>query len=124
MRTDEIKNEIYKIKKNRKKKIEQKDLKYEAGKYKYDFQQYETIRSSGESIYSGKISIHEADMNQTNLLENMKKFNNKSRPKTEEGKYKKRHTFDSESALYEGRELTLNASRKGIFPIKEKQGKD
>ena len=63
-------------------------------------------------------------MNQTNLLENMKKFNNKSRPKTEEGKYKKRHTFDSESAPYEGRELTLNASRKGIFPIKEKQGKD
>ena len=63
-------------------------------------------------------------MNQTNQLENMKKFNNKSRPKTEEGKYKKRNTFDSESALYEGRELTLNASRKRIFPIKEKQGKD
>ena len=60
-------------------------------------------------------------MNQTNLLENMKKFNNKSRPKTEEGKYKKRNTFDSESALYESRELTLNASRKRIFPIKEKQ---
>ena len=49
--------------------MKQKDLKYKAGKYKYDFQQYETIRSFGESIYSGKISIHEADMDQINLLE-------------------------------------------------------
>ena len=36
-------------------KIEQKDLKYKANKYLYDFQQFETIRSFGESIYTGKI---------------------------------------------------------------------
>ena len=50
------------------KKIKRKALKYEPGKYKYkyDFQQYETIRC--ESIYSGKISIHEDEMVQTNLL--------------------------------------------------------
>ena len=57
--------------KNDKIKIKRKDLKYETGKYEYGFQQYETIRSFGESIYSGNISIHEADMNQTNLLENI-----------------------------------------------------
>ena len=62
-------------------------------------------------------------MDQTNLLENMVKFNNKSRPKTKEGKYKKRNTFESVSALYEGRVLTLNDFRSRIFPIKEKQGK-
>ena len=39
------------------------------------------IRSFGESIYAGKINIHEAEMDQTNLLENMVKSNNKSRPK-------------------------------------------
>ena len=44
------------------------------------------IRSFGESIYSGKINIHKAQMDQTNLVENMVKFNNKSRPKTKEGK--------------------------------------
>ena len=43
-------------------------------------------------------------MDQTNLLENMKKFNDKSRPKTKEGKDKKRNTFDSLSALYHGQE--------------------
>ena len=61
MRTDEIKNEIDEIKKWED-KIKQKDIKYKAGKYKYDFQQYQTIRSFGESIYSGKISILEPDM--------------------------------------------------------------
>ena len=32
--------------------------------------------------------MHEADIDQTNLLENMVKFNNKSRPKIKEGKNK------------------------------------
>ena len=65
-------------------------------------------------------------MDQTNLLENMKQTNDKSRTKTKEGKNKKRNTFDISalicfyvSALYESRELTLNAFRSGIFPIKE-----
>ena len=75
----------------------------------------------GESNYIRKISIHEAEMDQTNLLENMVKFNNKSTPKTKIGKDRKGNTFDS--ALYEGRELILNAFRSRIFPIKEKQGK-
>ena len=44
-----------------------------------------TIISFGESIYSGKISILEVDMDQTNLLKNMKK-----------GKGKKRNTFNNE----------------------------
>ena len=65
----------------------------------------------------------EAEMDQTNLLENMVKFNNKYRPKIKEGKDKKINTFDGVSALYEGRELTLNAFRSRIFPIKEKRGK-
>ena len=43
------------------------------------------IRSSGDSIYTGKITIDERDIDQSNLLENMVKFNNKSRPKNKEG---------------------------------------
>ena len=39
------------------------------------------IRSFGDSIYTGKIPIDERDIDQSNLLENMVKFNNKSRPK-------------------------------------------
>ena len=66
-------------------KIKGRNLKYEAAKYKYDFQQYETIRSFGESIYPSKISINKTEMCRTNLLENMVKFDNTSRPKTNEG---------------------------------------
>ena len=39
--------------KNGKKKNKRKDLIHETNKYKYDFQQYEFIRSFGESIYAG-----------------------------------------------------------------------
>ena len=53
----------------------------------------------------------------------MNKSNNKYRPKTKESKDKKRNTYESVNALYEGWELTLNAFKSGIFPTKEKQGK-
>ena len=99
MRTGEIKNEIDEIRKWEEKN-NQKNLKYKTNKYLYDFQQLETIRSFGDSIYTGKINIDE--MNQTNLLVNMVKCHNKSKPKTEEGKDKKRNTFDSVNVLYEG----------------------
>ena len=62
-------------------------------------------------------------MDQANLLENMVKFNNKSRPRSKEDKDKKRNTFDCVNALYESRELRLNALRSGIFSIKEKKKK-
>ena len=41
-------------------------------------------------------------MDQSNLLENMVQFNNKSIQKNKEGKDKKMNTFDSVNALYEG----------------------
>ena len=49
-------------------------------------------------------------------------FNNKSRPRAIEGKDKKKVTCESASALYESRELTLNAFKSGIFPIKPTKG--
>ena len=61
MRTIEIKNEIDEIKK-REEIIKIKDLKYGGNKYRIYFQQFETIRSFGDSIYNGKINIKEAKM--------------------------------------------------------------
>ena len=85
MRNNEIKNEIYQIKKWEK-KIKREDLKYKTKNHTHGFQQYETIRSFGESIYTGKINIDEAEMDQRNLLRNLGDFNNKSRPRRIEGK--------------------------------------
>ena len=66
MRTNEIKSEIDEIKKWED-KIIRKDLKCEANKCIYDFEQFETIRSVGDNICIGKICINEAEMDQSNL---------------------------------------------------------
>ena len=83
-----MKNEIDEIKKWEE-KIKRGGSKYEVGKYKFDFQQYETIRYFGESIYTGKINIDEAERHQSNLLENIVKSNTKSKLKPKDGKDKK-----------------------------------
>ena len=57
MRINEIKNEIDKIKKCEE-KIKRRSLKYETKIY--DFQQYETIRIFGDTIYTRKANIAEA----------------------------------------------------------------
>ena len=64
MRNIKIKYKIDNIKKFEKKhsKRIRKDLINNANKCKYDFHQYETIRSFDESIYTGKISIDIAEI--------------------------------------------------------------
>ena len=52
----------------------------------------------------------------------MAEFDNKFRPKLKEDK-EKRNNFDSISVLCDGRELTLTAFKKEIFPIKATKGK-
>ena len=122
MRTNEIRNEVYEIKKWEE-KIKWKDLKYETRKYIYDFEQYKTIRSFGDSIYTRKANIVEAEADQNNPLKNIVEFTDKSRPRSKEGKDKKRGIYESAYALYEGRELALNKFKSRIFPIKVTQDK-
>ena len=88
MRTNEIKNQTDEIKKWEE-KVRQKDLVYKTNKYKYGFLQYETISLFGDSIYNSKISIDEAGIDQRSLLDGLRDFNDRSRPKTAEGKNKK-----------------------------------
>ena len=67
--------------------------------YKFDFQKFETIRSFGDSIWNGKISIKEAEMKQKNLRENILDFSNKSRPRSKKDKDKKQNAFHGIDAL-------------------------
>ena len=87
MRTNEIKNEIVEIRKWEE-KLKRRDYKCKTGKWLYDFQQFETIRYFGDSTYTSKIDIDEAEMDQRNLLENMAEINKKSNSKTNTGKAK------------------------------------
>ena len=79
---------------------------------------YMHIHDFGDNMYTDKTNIDEADRNKSILLENMIEFNNKPGARTKECKNKKINTFDSVSALYEGWELPLNASKSGIFSLK------
>ena len=76
MKTNEIKAEIDKIK-NWEEKFRREDLVHKRNKSKYDFQQYETTRSFGDSIYNGKSSIDEANLDQSSWLDGLKDFNDK-----------------------------------------------
>ena len=62
-------------------------------KQKLHFQQYDTIWSFGDNIYTGKINIGEAKMD--HLLNNWEEFSETYRSRTKEGKYKTRNTFES-----------------------------
>ena len=110
---NKIRNEIDEIKKWK---------ENETKKYIYDFQQYVTIKSFGESIYTRIAKIVETKEDQINLLKNIVEFNNKSEPRTKEGKDKKGDTYVSGYALSEGWELTLNTFKNGMFPIKAARG--
>ena len=63
MRNNKLKNKINEIKKWEE-KTKLRDSMYRANKYKYDFTQYETIRSFTESIYTGKIATNEIEIDQ------------------------------------------------------------
>ena len=69
MRTNQIRMKYMKLK-NGKIKLNEK-IQNMKQKNIYDFQKYETIKSFGDNIYTGKISIYEAEMDQSNILENV-----------------------------------------------------
>ena len=95
---------------------------YESSKYVYNFRRFWTIRSFGDAIFTGKITLSEANKKQSNLLDVISNFNNKVRPRSKVDKEKKSNSFESANVIYQDRELILNAFKSGISPIKATQG--
>ena len=58
--SDEAKEELNKILKIEK-TVAREKLVYKAGKYEYDFRNFNAIRTFGEDISNGKITLEEAD---------------------------------------------------------------
>ena len=109
MRTNEVENAIDEITKWEE-KIKRKDLKYKT--------------SFGDSIYTCEITIVEAEEDQSNLINNIVEFNDKSRTKSKMVKIKKEILIGNIAhALYEGWESTFNAFKSLIFPLKSAQAK-
>ena len=64
----EIKNELNEIKEYEK-KVNRDNMIYYSSKEPFDFRMFKTIRSFGDDIYSSKITINEADQEQSDLVE-------------------------------------------------------
>ena len=81
-------------------KTKRKNLKHETKTYVYDFQQYETVRSFGDSICARKINIVEVEGDQNNLLNKMVEFNDRTRSILKERKDKKKNKNKSAYVFY------------------------
>ena len=95
---------------------------YYSSKEPFDFRIFKTIRSFGDDNYSSKITINEADQEQSDLVEYILNFNNKTRPKNKDDKKNKTNILNSAENLYYGTELVINAFKSGLFPLKSTTG--
>ena len=66
------------------------DLSYETRKYVYNFQQFETMRSSAKNNFAGKINLNYADKEQSNSSIEILEFNDNTKPKETQRKKQKR----------------------------------
>ena len=88
MITNEVNNELSVIK-EMEYTIIGKHLKYKTNRRIFNFKKGKTIRSLGEDIVRGKITISKIDEKQSNFLINNLEFNYKARPKLEPYKRKR-----------------------------------
>ena len=86
--SDEAKEEINKILKIEK-NVGREKLVYDAGKYRHDSRTFNTIRTFGEDIYDVKITLEEADEDQSDLADEINKFIRETRPKNYDKKQEK-----------------------------------
>ena len=84
---DEAKEEFNKIKEIEK-NVDREKLFYKSNKNKnknenenkYSFKNFRTIKTFGEDVYNGEITLKEADKDQSDLLEKVNDFTKKTRP--------------------------------------------
>ena len=103
-------NKIKEIEKN----VDRKKLIYKTFKHTCDFRKFKKIRTFGESIYNGKITLEEADESQSDLLGEIKNFNDKTRPQTFKKKQMKEDTLSTLNNFYDAREMVLNGFKSKV----------
>ena len=95
-------------------------LFYKSDKNKYNFKNFQTIRTFGKDIYEGKITFEKADEYQSNLVEKINDSIKKTKPKNEEKKREKENVKKKLYYFYTGREMVLNGFKSKLFLTKSK----
>ena len=67
------------------KTVDREQLVYRASEYIYSFQNFRTI-TFGRDIYNEEITLKEAEEEQSNLLNKIRNFSDKTKPEDEEEK--------------------------------------
>ena len=116
---DEAKKELDKIKEIEK-TVDREKLVYRASEYTYNFRNFRTIRTLGRDIYEGKITLKEADEDQSNLLNDIRNFRDKTRPQNDKKKQEKEIVLKNLYNFFEAREILLDGFDSRTFLIKSK----
>ena len=116
---NEAKEEFNKIKEIEK-DVDWQKLFYKSNKSKNNFKNFQIIRTFGEDIYNGEITLEETDKDQSNLVEKINDFIKKTRPKSDKKTQEKENVEKNLYNFYEGREMVLNAFKNKIFLTKSK----
>ena len=95
---------------------------YYSRKEPFNFRIFKTINSFDDNIYSRKIATNEADQEQSDLIEYILNFNNKTRPKIKDDEKNKKNVLNSAENFYYGRELVINLFKSRLFPLKSETG--
>ena len=98
-------------------KIANSDLKYETNKYLFISKKFPMISSFDDRSFSSELTTIEADGKQSNIMNTNLEFNNKARPISKEHKKKKRDTYKTVNALYEGHNEFNKVTKRNEFYI-------
>ena len=79
---------------------------------------FKKIRTFGKDIHEGKITLEEADKDQSDLLNEIKNFSDKTRPKNYKKKQEKEIVHDNLYKFFAAREMVLNDFKSKIFLTK------
>ena len=109
---DEGEKEFDKIK-----QLEQLVLR--ASEYTYSFKSVQTIRAFGRDIYEGKITLKEADEDQSNLLNGIINLKmDKNGPQNDKKKQEKEIVLTNLYNFFEAEEILFDGFDSRIFSIK------
>ena len=100
--------------------VDREKLIFRASKYTYNFQNFQTIKTSGRDIYNGKITLKKADEDQASLLVEIMNFKKKTKSQHLEKNQERKDVLENLYNFFQGREKVLNAFDSKIFSIKIK----
>ena len=89
LNNDKARKELNKIKEPEK-TFDRENRVYRASEYRYDIRNIQTIKMFDRDIHEGEITLEEANIDQDNLLRDIRNFNQKTNPQLDNNMQEKK----------------------------------